>query len=803
MKSPLLRGFLYIFIIMRRKGLVTFFLACLQTLFLAACSSGGSTEAKCQDCEGVVYASLEDLPDCMSDISGKLSIVDGKNYACMFNDWLAVESAVAGVCNIPACDNAQEGKVVLSKSDGKAYQCKSGSWKDAFGRGFAESSFVGCFLNSLVRDTVDAIGELGSCTQNDEGALAVVAGSLMVCSSKNWAEVFNYVLSEADLPECKMNGKLVYVLGKMAAYQCTGDLWYRDGKAVVLPESSASVESSSSAEPPVDDGTKVRGVCVASLKEASKGEEVSYSFYNLGGTIVSYSWDFGANASAATSIEASPTISYSRGGVHKAKLVLNKGLASESDEVECTGVLINALPVTGCECTTTTESLILRGDKPAEAVWRVSGCTGGSPFTYEWSDGASGTGAFAKGQTAVAGKYAPTVTVINSDGGTMEPVCQTVTVMEGVRAECSILMDRFQIDRISGIADNISSIAGTLVSAGDGVSLEWPIEGYQLSRWNVDAYEYYYDYSITRYYKEVESGISAYAVYALVYAGDTICTATKASCAPSEKVVDNGGVVTWNLSSSDYSTATPNSYSWTFTNKSGSVISTSTLVSPQFTALNYGKVKATLVLDKGLASENELTCSDLTVADPATVLVDSRDDQTYGIINIGSQTWMAQNLNYAEDGSVCPLGLDSYCEKYGRLYSGPSATLCPSGWHVPTLSDWSELFAYVDENNGLEGIGKSLKAEEGWMAEGTAVQTKHSGTRVAVAAGSNLFGFSALPAGCCWNGNCYSDDETRFWVSDGEAYKVAYDSDGMNLDASVETATEVMFSVRCVKDVVE
>ena len=774
---------------------------CLLALFFAACSSDGSTEAKCLDCEENVYASVDDLPVCMNDNSGKLSLVGEKHYVCMSSSWKAIESVVAGVCNIPACSKALEGKIVLSKSSETAYQCKSGSWKDASGKGFAEDEFVGCFLNSLILDSVDVIEDLKNCTQNREGALAVVAKNLLVCSSKNWAKVSDYVVSEANLPECKKKGDLVYVLGKMAAYQCMDGLWYRDGKAVSQPESSTSVKSSSSAEPPIDDGTKVRGVCVASLKEAAKGEEVSYSFYNLGGTIISYSWDFGAYASDATSGEASPTISYSRGGIHKAKLVLNKGLVSESDEVECTGVAVNALPVTGCLCTTSTEGLILRGDNPVEAEWSVSGCTGESPFTYNWSGGASGTGASAIGRTGIAGKYAPTVTVTNSDGGTMEPVCQTVTVMEGVRAECSILMNRFQIDRISGIADNISSIAGTLVSAGDDVSLEWPINGYQLSRWNANAYEYYYDYSITRYYKEVESGISAYAVYALVYAGDTICTATKASCAPSEIVVDNGGVVSWNLSSSDNLTATPNSYSWIFTNKSGSVISTSTLASPRFTALNYGKVKATLVLDKGLVSENELTCSDLTVADPATVLVDSRDNQTYEIVNIGSQTWMAQNLNYAENGSICPLERDSYCEKYGRLYSGPSVTLCPSGWHVPTLSDWSELIAYVDENNGSEGVGKSLKAAEGWMAEGTAVQTNHSGTRIAVAAGSNLFGFSALPAGCCWNGNCYSDDETRFWISDGEAYKVAYDSDGIKLDASVETATKVMFSVRCVKDV--
>ena len=86
------------------------------------------------------------------------------------------------------------------------------------------------------------------------------------------------------------------------------------------------------------------------------------------------------------------------------------------------------------------------------------------------------------------------------------------------------------------------------------------------------------------------------------------------------------------------------------------------------------------------------------------------------------------------------------------------------------------------------------------MAEGTVVYSEYGDDRIAVAAGEDAFGFSALPAGSCWEGSCYSDDETRFWVDDGSAYKIAFDDDGMEMDEAVEYFTDVDLSVRCVKN---
>ncbi len=193
----------------------------------------------------------------------------------------------------------------------------------------------------------------------------------------------------------------------------------------------------------------------------------------------------------------------------------------------------------------------------------------------------------------------------------------------------------------------------------------------------------------------------------------------------------------------------------------------------------------------------DLSSSSVKVPEPEEgTLTDSRDGQTYKTVVIGTQTWMAENLNYEATGSVCPLKNSAYCKKYGRLYpSNISATsLCPAGWHVPAIAEWTVLYNYVDANNGTEGVGKSLKSTTGWYEAGTEIET-----RVAVATGEDLFGFSALPAGSCWSGKCYSDDEARFFASGGYAFKISYDSDIFEQDDAANSLTAPSISVRCLK----
>jgi len=134
-----------------------------------------------------------------------------------------------------------------------------------------------------------------------------------------------------------------------------------------------------------------------------------------------------------------------------------------------------------------------------------------------------------------------------------------------------------------------------------------------------------------------------------------------------------------------------------------------------------------------------------------TTFVDSRDGQTYNKVTIGTQTWMAENLNY-EAGGSCYIGQEaSYCETYGRLYDWNTAMnnsvsstavpsgirgVCPEGWHLPSEAEWGVLMQFVNPSCPVSGTcanaGTKLKAKNGWNSDGN---------------GTDEYGFSALPGG--------------------------------------------------------
>jgi|GEM_PF-1510243 len=95
-------------------------------------------------------------------------------------------------------------------------------------------------------------------------------------------------------------------------------------------------------------------------------------------------------------------------------------------------------------------------------------------------------------------------------------------------------------------------------------------------------------------------------------------------------------------------------------------------------------------------------------------LVDSRDGQSYKTLQLGSQTWMAENLRYAPvfgdsdclkytDYSGCPsggrkydwataMGIDGTYDNLPDSGSGVAPQgICPSGWHVPSQGEWKKL----------------------------------------------------------------------------------------------------------------
>ena len=135
---------------------------------------------------------------------------------------------------------------------------------------------------------------------------------------------------------------------------------------------------------------------------------------------------------------------------------------------------------------------------------------------------------------------------------------------------------------------------------------------------------------------------------------------------------------------------------------------------------------------------------------------DTRDGKIYKYVKIGTQTWMAENLNYAETAVnivICHGDKNRSYKNYGKLYTWDAAMkACPRGWHLPSRSEWNVLIEYV---GGEVIAGKKLKAKNGWKVLSSAN-----------ANGTDNFGFAALPGSESAAG-CFSDFEIsgNWWTA--------------------------------------
>jgi len=188
---------------------------------------------------------------------------------------------------------------------------------------------------------------------------------------------------------------------------------------------------------------------------------------------------------------------------------------------------------------------------------------------------------------------------------------------------------------------------------------------------------------------------------------------------------------------------------------------------------------------------------------------DSRDSKTYETVKIGSQTWMAKNLNYALSGK-CYDNDEANCNIYGRLYDWATAMdlpgdcnsascqsrigvkhrgICPSGFHIPTDAEWDALYSYA---GGMSGAGTKLKAASGWMV--------YSGRP----SGTDTFGFAALPGGFGnSNDNFYSVGYRSFWWSSSENTASYAYGRGMHYHEKAYQDKYIkssLFNVRCIKN---
>jgi uncharacterized protein (TIGR02145 family) len=192
------------------------------------------------------------------------------------------------------------------------------------------------------------------------------------------------------------------------------------------------------------------------------------------------------------------------------------------------------------------------------------------------------------------------------------------------------------------------------------------------------------------------------------------------------------------------------------------------------------------------SAKSSSSSSSFSVVSPSSVIkgtmIDSRDNQVYQTVTVGTQTWMAQNLNYQTANSYCYKGETDKCAEYGRFYTwavamdsvgefspngkgcgymvddekckpkGHVRGICPEGWHLPSFGECNDFIGGV---GGKFVAGKMLRSTVGWKDNGN---------------GSDDYSFSAFPAGLRDDkGNFkYAGETAGFWTSTESRERKSY-----------------------------
>ena len=179
---------------------------------------------------------------------------------------------------------------------------------------------------------------------------------------------------------------------------------------------------------------------------------------------------------------------------------------------------------------------------------------------------------------------------------------------------------------------------------------------------------------------------------------------------------------------------------------------------------------------------------------PDYVLCDARDGQLYRTFEYASQVWMAENLNYATEGSRCYENQDSNCVKFGRFYPWEEAMdACPEGWHLPSVKEYNILF---DAAGGKDYAGFLLKSDSSW---GWDSWHDRSG------GGPGIFSFSVLPAGKMMEEKSYNEGhEANLWEDQrydyGKLNFVHFTRDETYVRQDTQFDDEpYAYSIRCLK----
>jgi uncharacterized protein (TIGR02145 family) len=183
----------------------------------------------------------------------------------------------------------------------------------------------------------------------------------------------------------------------------------------------------------------------------------------------------------------------------------------------------------------------------------------------------------------------------------------------------------------------------------------------------------------------------------------------------------------------------------------------------------------------------------------------------YRTIQIGTQTWMAENLRSTKlnDDTEIPFVLDvnkwsdlttpGYCwfnsdsVSWGALYNWYTVNtglLCPQGWHVPGDEEWTVLTDYLGGKNDAGGKLKETGTGK-WYTPNTGATNESGFTAIPTGYRHSNGGFNSLSRyAYFWTSTEWS--ETGAWYRDVYFGYISVDRSNSNKRSGL--------TVRCIKD---
>ncbi|HLP74163.1 MAG TPA: fibrobacter succinogenes major paralogous domain-containing protein, partial [Bacteroidales bacterium] len=167
-------------------------------------------------------------------------------------------------------------------------------------------------------------------------------------------------------------------------------------------------------------------------------------------------------------------------------------------------------------------------------------------------------------------------------------------------------------------------------------------------------------------------------------------------------------------------------------------------------------------------------------------------------------TWMKENLRATSYSDLTPVppgcdtctmysisykpygGISSNADVYGMLYNGVTVNspknICPTGWHVPTYSEWTSLINYAGTTTAAGKLKEVGNVH--WYSPNTGAE--------------DFIGFSARGGGYATSSASYGLNTYGYWWADGtlQYIRLIYN------DATVVSNTvseDYYFSIRCKK----